>query len=54
MVSLPISAINSGTQNGATSMNIWGTVSAPYVDDTYIQFERMGQPAFNTVFIPAP
>jgi hypothetical protein len=35
-------------------INIWGTVSAP-VDETgsYIQFERMGQPLFNTVFVPA-
>jgi hypothetical protein len=34
-------------------INIWGTVSAP-VDETgtYVQFERMGQPLFNTVFIP--
>jgi hypothetical protein len=34
-------------------INIWGTISAP-VDETgtYIQFERMGQPLFNTVFIP--
>ncbi|MDP8981597.1 MAG: DUF4331 domain-containing protein [Acidobacteriota bacterium] len=34
-------------------INIWGTISAP-VDETgsYIQFERMGQPLFNTVFMP--
>ena len=34
-------------------VNIWGTVSAP-VSETgnYVQFERMGQPLFNTVFIP--
>jgi hypothetical protein len=40
---------------GATPdiINIWGTISAP-VDETgtYVQFERMGQPLFNTVFIP--
>jgi hypothetical protein len=37
----------------ADVIDIWGTVSAP-VDETgsYIQFERMGQPLFNTVFIP--
>jgi hypothetical protein len=34
-------------------INIWGTVSAPVTETgTYIQFERMGQPLFNTVFIP--
>jgi hypothetical protein len=34
-------------------INIWGTISAP-VDETgtYVQFERMGQPLFNTVFMP--
>ncbi len=36
-------------------LNIWGTVSAPSGEDNgYVQFERMGQPAFNTVFIPKP
>ena len=35
-------------------MNIWGTISAPVEETgTYLQFERMGQPLFNTVFIPA-
>jgi Domain of unknown function (DUF4331) len=34
-------------------VNIWGTVSAPLDETgTYIQFERMGQPLFNTVFVP--
>ena len=43
---------------GATSMiNVWATVSqrAPQRSagsNTYIQFERMGQQAFSTVFIP--
>ena len=36
-------------------INVWGTVSAPLGESGgYIQFERMGQPAFNTVFIPKP
>jgi len=42
---------------GATKdiINIWGTVSAPVTETgTFIQFERMGQPVFNTVFIPTP
>jgi Domain of unknown function (DUF4331) len=34
-------------------IKIWGTVSEP-VGDSFVQFERMGQPLFNTVFIPAP
>src|SRR5579864_4170249 len=35
-------------------LNIWGTVSAPDLETgTYIQFERMGQPLFNTVFMPS-
>jgi hypothetical protein len=34
-------------------VNIWGTISAPVAETgNYIQFERMGQPLFNTVFIP--
>jgi hypothetical protein len=34
-------------------INVWATVSAPSVEiGGYVQFERMGQPAFNTVFIP--
>ena len=37
----------------ADILNIWGTVSAPVAETgTYIQFERMGQPLFNTVFVP--
>jgi hypothetical protein len=36
-------------------VNIWATVSAPSGElNGYAQFERMGQPAFNTVFIPKP
>src|SRR5579871_2796891 len=36
-------------------INIWATVSAPSGESNgYTQFERMGQPAFNTVFIPKP
>jgi hypothetical protein len=54
VVSVPISAISPGYfQNRSNLYNVWGTVSAPYVDDSYVQFERMGQPVFNTVFIPS-
>jgi hypothetical protein len=36
-------------------INVWATVSAPSGElNGYTQFERMGQPAFNTVFIPKP
>ncbi len=36
-------------------INVWATVSAPSGElNGYAQFERMGQPAFNTVFIPKP
>jgi hypothetical protein len=36
-------------------VNVWATVSAPSGElNGYTQFERMGQPAFNTVFIPKP
>jgi Domain of unknown function (DUF4331) len=36
-------------------INIWGTVSAPSTEaNGYVQFERMGQPAINTVFLPRP
>jgi hypothetical protein len=36
-------------------INVWGTVSAPSNDlNGYVQFEREGQPAFATVFIPKP
>jgi len=53
VVSVPLSAISPGFFQNKTSLyNVWGTVSAPYVDDSYVQFERMGQPVFNTVFIP--
>lgn len=53
IVSVPIGAISPGFfQNRSNIYNIWGTVSTPYVDDSYVQFERMGQPLFNTVFIP--
>jgi hypothetical protein len=54
VVSVPLSALRPGEfQNKGNIYNIWGTVSAPYVDDSYVQFERMGQPVFNTVFIPS-
>ncbi len=34
-------------------IHVWGTVSAPSTEaGGYSQFERMGQPAFNTIFIP--
>ncbi len=37
----------------AKIINVWGTVSAPSGEENgFSQFERMGQPAFNTVFIP--
>jgi hypothetical protein len=53
VVSVPLSSISPGFfQKNSSVYNIWGTVSAPYVDDSYVQFERMGQPLFNTVFIP--
>ena len=51
IVSVPIGAISSA--NSKAIFNIWGTVSAPYVDDSFVQFERAGQPVFNTVFIPS-
>ncbi|HEV3199547.1 MAG TPA: DUF4331 family protein [Bryobacteraceae bacterium] len=51
IVSVPLSALSSGAKGSI--YNVWGTVSAPYVDDSYVQFERMGQPVFNTVFIPS-
>jgi hypothetical protein len=35
-------------------IRVWGTVSSPSVEQGgFVQFERMGQPLFNTVFIPA-
>jgi hypothetical protein len=54
IVSVPISALSPGYfQPRGNIYNIWGTVSAPYVDDSFVQFERAGQPVFNTVFIPS-
>src|SRR5205085_1012527 len=49
VLSIPASFVN-GSKD---IVNIWGTISAP-VEETgsYLQFERMGQPLFNTVFIP--
>jgi hypothetical protein len=36
-------------------VHVWGTVSSPSTEaGGYTQFERMGQPAFNTIFIPKP
>jgi Domain of unknown function (DUF4331) len=50
VVSFPASFI-SGSKD---IVNIWGTISSPVEEaGTYLQFERMGQPLFNTVFIPA-
>jgi hypothetical protein len=59
-VSLPLATV----QGGATRLNIWGTVSEPragqavvpflghpYAPVIYVQFERMGQAVFATVFI---
>src|SRR5687768_10523226 len=34
--------------------NIWATVSAPLGGGAYYQFERTGQAAFSTVFVPGP
>ncbi len=35
-------------------IHVWGTVSTPSVEQGgYVQFERMGQPLFNTVFMPS-
>lgn len=49
VVSIPSAWVRSGRP----IINIWGTVSAPFVSGgSYVQFERMGQPLFNTVFIP--
>lgn len=48
-VSFPKSMISS-----SGIVNIWGTVSAPVSQETYYQFERMGQAAFATVFVPTP
>jgi hypothetical protein len=54
VVSVPITAISPGFfQNRGNIFNVWGTVSAPYVDDSFVQFERAGQPVFNTIFIPS-
>ena len=37
------------------TINVWGTVSAPSGESNgFIQFERMGQPAFSTIFMPKP
>ena len=48
VVEFPVSLIGP-----AKIINVWGTVSAPAGEaNGYVQFERMGQPAFNTVFIP--
>jgi hypothetical protein len=34
-------------------INVWATVSAPVGETNgYLQFERMGQPALNTIYIP--
>lgn len=51
VVSFPMSFVR---PTSGTTINIWGTVSVP-VDTTgsYVQFERMGQPLFNTVFVPS-
>jgi len=48
VISLPKSMLGSGI------VNVWGTVSAPIGQESYIQFERMGQQAFSTVFVPGP
>jgi hypothetical protein len=54
VVELPVDAVSPSLfANRSRIYNIWGTVSTPYVDDSYVQFERMGQPLFNTVFMPA-
>jgi hypothetical protein len=50
MVSLPLGYV---PPQRSSRINIWGTVSAPIGGGEYIQFERMGQPLFNTVFVPS-
>ena len=49
VVSFPVAYV--APQNG-TRLNIWGTVSTPLGGGEYIQFERSGQPLFNTLFVP--
>ena len=50
VVSIPASFVN-GSKD---IINVWGTISSPVEETgTYLQFERNGQPLFNTVFIPA-
>jgi hypothetical protein len=40
--------------NDTGVVSVWGTVSAPLGGGAYYQFERMGQAAFSTVFVPGP
>ncbi|MBI3302935.1 MAG: DUF4331 family protein, partial [Deltaproteobacteria bacterium] len=52
IVSFPKSLVQ-----GAGRLNIWATVSHPKDEEAFrngkfVQFERMGQPAFATVFVP--
>ncbi len=48
VIAIPVSWLG-----GANIVNIWGTISSPLAETgTFIQFERMGQPLFNTVFVP--
>jgi hypothetical protein len=49
-VSLPLGYV---PPQRSSRINVWGTVSTPIGGGEYIQFERMGQPLFNTVFVPA-
>jgi hypothetical protein len=51
VMGFPLSFVRPASGN---IINIWGTVSVP-VDNTgsFVQFERMGQPLFNTVFVPS-
>ncbi|MGH9661137.1 MAG: DUF4331 family protein [Bryobacteraceae bacterium] len=48
VVSLPKAWLGSGR------VNVWGTTSTPIVGGAYVQFERMGQQVFSTVFVPGP
>lgn len=49
-----ISVPRAWVAGGRPIINIWGTVSAPFTEgNTFVQFERTGQPVFNTVFIPS-
>lgn len=50
VVSIPTAFVSGGS---TSKISVWGTVSGRFEPTgTFVQFERMGQPLFNTVFIP--